>query len=236
MTKRLRTVKTKSKSAPHSNPIQLSPEFPLLATKEGLHCNVLEPDQIILIPDIFAVDECKQYVKFIEELPLELTPPKKRGEAERVNHRISITSVAFAQSLFAILAPHLPDFPYPASVKRPNAAARPAHSLNSNIRLYKYTPTQHFGPHYDDFVRDPETGAKSEWTLLIYLSGGEDGVEGGETLFYKGQGKAREEIRAPLRRGMALLHRHGHECMLHEGTQVLKGVKYILRSDIMFIT
>lgn len=24
------------------------------------------------------------------------------------------------------------------------------------------------------------TGAKSEWTLLIYLTGAEDGVEGGE--------------------------------------------------------
>lgn len=35
-------------------------------------------------------------------------------------------------------------------------------------------------PHYDDSVRDPLTGAKSEWTLLIYLTGVEDGVEGGE--------------------------------------------------------
>jgi hypothetical protein len=35
-------------------------------------------------------------------------------------------------------------------------------------------------PHYDDSVKDPLTGAKSEWTLLIYLTGMEDGVEGGE--------------------------------------------------------
>ena len=28
---------------------------------------------------------------------------------------------------------------------------------------------------------------------------------------------------------------HGHECLLHEGTQVLKGVKYVLRSDVMFV-
>jgi len=33
--------------------------------------------------------------------------------------------------------------------------------------------------HYDDSVRDPVTGAISEWTLLIYLTGAEDGVEGG---------------------------------------------------------
>jgi len=46
--------------------------------------------------------------------------------------------------------------------------------------MYKYTPSQYFGPHYDDSVRDPETGAKSEWTVLVYLTGIEDGVKGGE--------------------------------------------------------
>jgi len=80
------------------------------------------------------------------------------------------------------------------------------------------------------------TGAKSEWTLLIYLTGAEDGVEGGETLFYKEErGKPREVITPPLKRGTALLHRHGQECMLHEGSPVKKGTKYVLRSDLMFI-
>lgn len=80
-------------------------------------------------------------------------------------------------------------------------------------------------PHYDDSVRDPVTGVKSEWTLLIYLSGVEDGVEGGEvsltvygisnrvtlfsqTLFYhEERGKPREVIKPTLKRGTALLHR-----------------------------
>lgn len=48
--------------------------------------------------------------------------------------------------------------------------------------MYRYTPSQYFGPHYDDSVRDPETEAKSEWTVLVYLTGIEDGVEGGEVL------------------------------------------------------
>ena len=65
-------------------------------------------------------------------------------------------------------------------MKRPDSNARAAHSLNSNIRLYKYTPSQHFNPHYDDSTRDAKTGAVSEWTLLIYLTGVEDSVQGGE--------------------------------------------------------
>jgi hypothetical protein len=86
-----------------------------------------------------------------------------------------------------------------------------------------------FRKHYDDSVRDSVTGAKSEWTLLVYLTGIEDGIEGGEvnnpafwplqrlssdslqTLFYKEQkGKATEVITPPLTRGTALLHRYDY--------------------------
>ncbi|KAI0780767.1 hypothetical protein BD413DRAFT_600304 [Trametes elegans] len=215
----------------------LTVNFPPVSHKEGLQCRALLEDQILLIDDFFSPEECKTYVKFIDSLPLELTPPKKRGEAERVNHRMSITSVDFAQRLYSVLAPHLPDFPYPTWAKRPpGATAREPHSLNSNIRVYKYTQGQYFGPHYDDSVRDPETGAKSEWTLLIYLTGDRDGVEGGETLFYRDErGKPRETIVPPLTRGTALLHRHGQDCLLHEGSPVTKGIKYVLRSDLMFM-
>lgn len=140
---------------------------------------------------------------------------------------MSISSVEYAQRLLAVLAPHLPNFPYPAWGRRPAGAAdrRPVHSLNSNIRVYKYEAGQYFGPHYDDSVRDAATGAKSEWTLLVYLTGAQDGVEGGEvcgcvnpsrrelmrawqTIFYRDQrGKQRETIVPPLTRGTALLHR-----------------------------
>lgn len=98
------------------------------------------------------------------------------------------------------------------------------------------------------------TGAKSEWTLLLYLTGYEDGVEGGEvirffsrgkirglrrvqTLFYQnGKGTSKDVLKAPLTRGTALLHRHGQDCLLHEGSAVQRGVKYVLRSDVMFMS
>ncbi|KAF8229516.1 hypothetical protein L208DRAFT_1378861 [Tricholoma matsutake] len=186
--------------------------FPELSSKTNLECRALLEDQILLVDDFLTPAECKSFVKFIDDLPLELTPPKKRGEADRFNHRFSVTSTDFAAKLQTVLVPYLPSFPYPASMKRGNAGnpegPRIPHSVNSNIRVYKYTPSQHFGPHYDDSVRDPMTGAKSEWTLLIYLTGVEDGVQGGETLFYNHErGKAREVITARLTRGTALLHR-----------------------------
>jgi hypothetical protein len=123
--------------------------------------------------------------------------------------RISILSPDFAARLFDVIGPHLPSFPYPASVAtKARATSRAGHSLNSNIRMYKYTPNQHFGPHYDDAVADPSgNGSKSEWTLLIYLTGVEDGVKGGETVFYL-DGKMKKQVKVPLNRGTALLHRY----------------------------
>ena len=46
--------------------------------------------------------------------------------------------------------------------------------------MYKYVEGQRFGRHYDDSTRDAVSGDWSEWTLLVYLSGVEDGVLGGE--------------------------------------------------------
>jgi len=48
--------------------------------------------------------------------------------------------------------------------------------------------------------------------------------------------KKSEEIVASLDKGTALLHRHGNECMLHEGRLVEEdgGVgKWVLRSDLV---
>jgi hypothetical protein len=72
-------------------------------------------------------------------------------------------------------------------------------------------------------------------------------VVGGETSFYpcgvapSEDGKARkrkikvgeEDVVVELQRGLALLHRHGRECLLHEGRPVLKGTKWVLRSDVV---
>lgn len=31
---------------------------------------------------------------------------------------------------------------------------------------------------------------------------------------------------------MVLLHKHGNDCMLHEGREVLDGEKWIIRTDV----
>lgn len=81
--------------------------------------------------------------------------------------------------------------------------------LSFALDSYRYLENEVFGPHYDESSRDESTGHFSEWTLLVYLTGQEDGVEGGETAFYENHSTKNAAILAPLEKGMGLLHRHG---------------------------
>ncbi|QRV77062.1 hypothetical protein RhiJN_05077 [Ceratobasidium sp. AG-Ba] len=180
--------------------------WPLVTVKEDLLSRELIPDQIYIIDDFLSAQECAIFSKFILGLPLVETPPPKRGEATRVNHRISFQSTDFALTLYNAISPHLP--PLPSSESRATDVVPVG--CNSNIRLYKYDPGQYFGAHYDDSVRDATTGWWSEWTVLVYVTGHEDGVEGGETVFHpdvSGSKKKTEEIVPPLAKGSVLIHR-----------------------------
>jgi hypothetical protein len=107
--------------------------------------------------------------------------------------------------------------------------------FNERMRFLRYDAGQKFEPHYDaPFVRD--AAERTYITLLLYLN---DGYEGGATTFYS------DALRAPaLQRagpvevlpiapvvGMALLHDHD---VLHAGTAVARGRKYVLRTDVLY--
>mgnify|MGYP002631157804 CR=1 FL=1 len=85
-------------------------------------------------------------------------------------------------------------------------------------------------------------GEETEFTLLIYLNGsetqaeleesGQEALQGGETIFWKT--KTKQLVSVAPKCGMALFHAHGRRCLMHEGAEVLKGQKYMLRSDVMY--
>jgi len=60
---------------------------------------------------------------------------------------------------------------------------------------------------------------KTTWTMLMYLTSLAEGCEGGETVFYPDDLPGRKstvekEVVISLETGMALLHKHGNDCML----------------------
>ncbi len=91
--------------------------------------------------------------------------------------------------------------------------------LNERFRFYRYEEGQYFKWHKDgNYARNEDE--VSFLTLLIYLNGD---YTGGSTSF-------RWETIQP-EKGMALVFPH---MMLHQGAPVESGVKYVLRTDVMY--
>ncbi|KAL3778640.1 hypothetical protein ACHAW5_007530 [Stephanodiscus triporus] len=122
-------------------------------------------------------------------------------------------------------------------------------TCNPNLRLYKYTKGQRFGRHVDESNRidvprdqvdgpsfstvDAREGMRTEITVLFYLSS----CRGGATRFHLPRGIGKEEdssVAFAPEEGAVLLHVHGDRCLEHEAEPVLEGVKYVLRTDIVY--
>ncbi|KAH7236087.1 hypothetical protein BKA59DRAFT_486212 [Fusarium tricinctum] len=189
---------------------------------------------VVLIPSFFPRSLCRDYVSFLKTLPLQTTPGRpKRGDAVRVNDRFQVDSQDFATRLWEQtgLKEVLLDSDHEQWGGEPVG-------LSYNIRIYRYSKGQFFDCHYDDsnnltLPLDPPVPVKTTWTLLLYLTSSSEGCVGGETVFYpRDRRSAREEIVVPLETGMLLLHKHGDDCLLHEGREVTEGEKWVLRTDL----
>lgn len=203
-------------------------QWPSLKPKKSLQCQTILDGQIYVIDDIFSANECQTFVEFGKGLTMEGPKPPGRGEATRTNHRFETYSTTFSDTLWSIISPHIQSI---AAIQRDTPL-----SLYPKIRIYHYPTDSFFGPHYDDNISDPITGLTSRWTLLIYLTG-EPSVQGGGTIFHVKQprkNKPGENVKVDLKAGRVVLHKHGRDCLLHEGEKVEKGGKWVLRSDIMF--
>ena len=234
-------AKQKATQSQHDNNVQATkskaPNWPPLSPVvpvEHLATETVLAGQILIIRNLFTSNLCKNYVSFLSSLPLTTTPGKpKRGEATRVNDRFKIDDPTFARTLWEQSG--LQNLV--ASFEDQAVFSGKVLGLNSNIRVYRYKPGQFFDQHYDEsntlHFGQENIPAKTTWTLLIYLTT----CEGGETIFHpeafrKGE-RAPDPIVVGLETGMALLHKHGDDCLLHEGKEVKSGEKWVLRSDLV---
>jgi prolyl 4-hydroxylase len=101
------------------------------------------------------------------------------------------------------------------------AGGHTAVGLNEGFRVYRYEPGQHFAWHKDGAYRR-DNGEESRLTFMVYLN---SEFEGGETRFLA-SGEANQG-----QTGQALVFDH---LLTHEGAKVTDGVKYVIRSDVMY--
>jgi len=126
--------------------------------------------------------------------------------------------------------------------KNAPASEKPtATGVNPRLRFLKYTTGDYFVPHGDGSYRvddptSPQYGDQSYVTLMLYLNDGETGSNiqftGGQTRVWSGNNEMDDKYYdlAPTK-GSILLFQHD---TLHEGRLVQSGVKYAMRSDIMY--
>jgi prolyl 4-hydroxylase len=169
-----------------------------------------------IVDGIMSPEECAALQKRMDELGCTPAPiTTARGFVMRPdirnNTRVIIDDVPLAAELYRRIEPHLP------------AGLGDMRSVGANerFRCYRYEPGQRFAPHYDGaFHRSDEE--ESLLTFMVYLN---DDFEGGATEFHHYQ------TAVVPKTGTALLFQHR---LLHEGCVIHSGVKYVLRSDIMY--
>ena len=99
---------------------------------------------------------------------------------------------------------------------------RELYSLNERFRFYKYSPGMMFKSHQDGYF-ERNSRERSYYTVLIYLN---EGFEGGETSF----ATSPEKVIVP-KTGLCAVFQHP---IIHSGDEVVSGIKYVLRTDVMY--
>ena len=179
--------------------------------------------KVLTVNDALSKPECRALINFIEQSPNVTTTHQERTReyTYRHNDRLQLDDSSFACFLFARMKPLLATHPSFAN----------AVGLNPNIRLYRYEEGMRFDAHYDESVTT--ANGTTKWTVLYYLNT-LSLASGGSTDFYINGHEKHEAASVSPIEGSACLHIHGDECLLHKGAEVTLGVKYLLRTDIVF--
>ncbi|MDR6514930.1 prolyl hydroxylase family protein [Chryseobacterium camelliae] len=173
--------------------------------------------QIFLIEDFLTDQECDHYITQAEDQDFEEAKINMQGrqvmsKGIRNNDRLMVFDNELAENLFRKAAEFLPQSHEDYRIS----------GFNEMFRIYKYSPGQRFKMHRDgSYVRNENE--KSFYTFLIYLN---DDFEGGETEF---EGL----FTVAPKKGSALVFYHP---LRHEGKTLISGLKYVLRTDVMYTT
>ena len=193
----------------------------------GMYLGHFDFEQRLLwtVPDLFAPAECAAILAGAEDQPwLPATVNSASGRVVVTGVRDSMTAIlrdaSLAKELYRRVVPHVPGRMH-AELGARGRVRMDVAGVHVPVRIYRYEPGQHFGPHQDQSYFG-ENGTQSLLTFMVYLN---DGFGGGETDFPE-QGQT-----IVPKTGTALLFQH---MLLHAGRHVTSGTKWVLRSDVLY--
>ena len=171
-------------------------------------------EEIYIIEDFLSKEACDSLIQFsenqgYEEAKVNLDGKQVLMTMVRNNERVLDLNKDRAEEYWDRLSIF-----HPAQLGKSTAIG-----LNELFRFYKYGHKQRFKKHRDGSFERNETEF-SAYTFMIYLN---DDFSGGETAF--------NELTVEPKKGTALIFRHE---LKHEGKPIIDGIKYVLRSDIMY--
>ncbi|KAJ3067647.1 hypothetical protein HDU98_009143 [Podochytrium sp. JEL0797] len=213
--------------------------------------------ETFVIQNLLSLDECRQIltaaesVGFTPDEPVVDTASNRSVSAHNV---ILLTDPKLTKMIDDRARPLLPptmlDDGDTLQVNSDNL--RTLEGVNPRWRIYRYVPGALYRPHIDGgwpkseydletekYTFDASNGTTwSRMTFLIYLN---EGFEGGETTYFVPSKEAvgvMDAKRVTPRAGCAMVFPHGSVKgnLLHEGSGVLEGVKYIARTEVLYRT
>lgn len=169
-----------------------------------------------IVKEFFTKEECLELIKVSEdkgfaESLIRTSGGETMNKEIRENDRVIFESEEMSQSLWERVKDMMPT----------DIDGYEPIGLNERFRFYRYKDGQQFKPHIDGPFRRSDK-EKIKITMLIYLN--DDFVGGATTLVLE-----YKDIKPET--GMMFLFEHK---IMHCGRPVTEGVKYVLRTDVMY--
>lgn len=189
-------------------------------------------DDVVTASEADSLIAASEHFGFRDEAPGIATPP-----GMRMNMSVHwLADDGLLTTLFKRIAHLLPE-------QVDGARIHP--QLSRRLNVYRYRQGDTFNLHVDgdwpgyglsddrrEMVEWP--GVRSRLSMLLYLNGADDGIEGGNTRLYRHD---RRFVDISPRKGSALFFRHGMGpgSVLHEGRPVVGPLaKYVVRINVMY--
>ena len=181
----------------------------------------------VILHDSLTPDECRAVVDATEKVGYEGAKNYCFMYNNRWNDRFMADDAQLAEFLWERVKEFTP--------KRVEAFERTweVDGLNSRFRFCKYLGGEghYFGPHTDGMYT-ADLDHRSLFTCMFYLNGGPD-FKGGLTNFIDPKTRKVNHSIVPAP-GLCVIFRQVDLRTYHEGTQVTSGLKYIMRTDVMY--
>jgi len=226
-----------------TNPMQLRESLDVRVTRR----DIAEVPGAFQLLNVFSAEECQRLIEVSESLGYLADAPVSLPRS--VRHNDNVTMIVDRQtdkriwqrvaSLFSLGEDHFNGLK--------------AVGLNARFRFYRYKTADFFKPHTDGswpgsrvidskLVTQAYRDRWSQMSFIIYLS---DDFVGGETQFFLDRDNPMQPARSitgvkkvnvSTPGGGVLVFPHGQHPLhcLHSSEPIIEGIKYIIRTDVLF--